>query len=116
MNFRDKLNLIFASVFLVLSINSFHLQGQTYKDQRFKLGVSTSMDYCFRNISYVGQNSIREIYYNDAKENETWRFGFSIGLSTSYRLPKLISIKSGLLYTRRGYCYEDELNTTSPVS
>ena len=114
MNFRDKLNLIFACVFLVLSIISFPLQGQSYKDQRFKLGFSTSLDYCFRSISYAGQNSIQEIYYNDAKENETWRLGFSSGLSASYRLSKLISIESGLLYTRRGYGYEDELITAIP--
>lgn len=110
----EKLNLTYLSVFLVCSVFNTNILGQSYEDERFKLGISTSFDYCFRTISYAGQNSIQKIYYNDAKENESWRLGFSSGFDASYRLSKLISIESGLLYSRKGYRYEEELIAGSP--
>lgn len=109
MIFREELTLKYLGVFLVFCLSSINNFGQSYENKRFKIGFSTSFDYCFRNISYAGENSIQEITFNAAQENETWRLGFSSGINASYRVSKLISIESGLLYSRKGYRYKDEL-------
>jgi hypothetical protein len=54
---------------------------------------------------------LEKIQYKSLSSMMLKKIGFSTGVIASYRVSKLISIESGLLYSRKGYRYKDELIT-----
>jgi hypothetical protein len=58
---REKLNLTFLNVILVCTLFSINDFEQLYENQRFKLGFSTSFDYCISKINYAVENSIKNL-------------------------------------------------------
>lgn len=76
------------------------------KGRRFFISESFSPDYCYRYIT-KNDKSITSDQWTKIKNIEdsiyTPSFGYSAGLNFYYQINRLISIETGIQYSRRGY-------------
>jgi hypothetical protein len=97
---------------IIFAITLFHLScfGQTAQNQPaqaetsgFQLGIHFSPDVCYRTLKNNDGSTMSDAIIQQRNENEIFKLGYTLGLTTLLPLNKHISLESGITYSNKGY-------------
>ncbi len=82
--------------------------GQTDARSPWALGVSVSVDHCFRSLRNDAGDETRAMIIAFREEHESPRWSWTSGMEVTYTLGSHWLISSGLQVSDRGYLFEQE--------
>ena len=95
---------------LLISFTIFSCLGQTAQNQLeltetsgFQLGIHFSPDVCYRTLQNNDGSAMSDAIIQQRNENEIFKLGYTLGLTTLLPLNKRISLESGITYSNKGY-------------
>lgn len=103
---------------LIASALSAFCSGQAgTPESRWSIGLSGSVDHCWRILVNGAGDEIRASIINYRDEHETGRIGWSTGADATYALGDRWFLSSGLQFSDRGFRFrsESDLIATDPL-
>lgn len=97
---------------IIVALTLFHLScsGQNNPNQPeqaetsgFQLGFHFSPDVCYRSLQNNNGSEMSDNIIQQRNENEIFKLGYTLGLTTVLPLNKHISLESGITYSNKGY-------------
>lgn len=108
-NYKSKATMK-STLFLIVSILSFTAYSQdseqkilSSESKKLFLGINLSPDICYRTLRNNDGNNITSRSIDLLNQVEIPKFGYTIGLNTSYNFNKHFGIETGLQFSNKGY-------------
>jgi len=81
------------------------------QSNRFSVGISVSPDFNYRSLSNNDGSFSSGVVVDVRDDNESWKLGYTAGPVVAYRLSDRIDLEAGILFSSKGYRYEQEMLT-----